>query len=130
MTALAGSGVSEVAMTELDIAGGAASDFATAVKACLAVTACVGITVRIHIYTILCASPHRFIRSGVSATRIHGVQAPLPCSTIPTINPRLLILPLCQHWHRLQFDNLKLRRMAVFNFLCIHSFISQLSRPH
>ncbi len=45
LTALAGSGVTEVAMTELDIAGGAASDYSTAVKACLAVSICVGITV-------------------------------------------------------------------------------------
>lgn len=45
LSALAGTGVSEVAITELDIAGGDANDFATAVKACLAVSACVGITV-------------------------------------------------------------------------------------
>ena len=46
LSALAGSGVTEVAMTELDIAGGGASDYSTAVKACLAVSACVGVTVR------------------------------------------------------------------------------------
>ena len=45
LSALAGSGVSEVAMTELDIAGGSASDYSAAVKGCLAVSACVGITV-------------------------------------------------------------------------------------
>ncbi|KIM23756.1 glycoside hydrolase family 10 protein [Serendipita vermifera MAFF 305830] len=45
LSALAGSGVSEVAITELDIAGGGANDYSTAVKACLAVSACVGITV-------------------------------------------------------------------------------------
>lgn len=45
LTALAGSGVSEVAMTELEIVGNAVSDWVTAVKACLAVTSCVGITI-------------------------------------------------------------------------------------
>lgn len=45
LAALAGTGVSEVAITELDIAGGGANDYATAVKACLAVSTCVGITV-------------------------------------------------------------------------------------
>ncbi|KIM23070.1 glycoside hydrolase family 10 protein [Serendipita vermifera MAFF 305830] len=45
LSALAGTGVSEVAITELDIAGGGANDYSTAVKACLAVSACVGITV-------------------------------------------------------------------------------------
>ncbi len=44
MTALAASGVSEVAITELDIAGGAASDYTAVVDACLAVSQCVAIT--------------------------------------------------------------------------------------
>ncbi|KAF8919242.1 glycoside hydrolase family 10 and carbohydrate-binding module family 1 protein [Mucidula mucida] len=44
LTALAASGVSEVAITELDIAGGAASDYTTVVNACLAVPECVAIT--------------------------------------------------------------------------------------
>ncbi|CCA70053.1 related to endo-1,4-beta-xylanase [Serendipita indica DSM 11827] len=45
LSALAGTGVGEVAVTELDIQGGGANDFVTAVKACLAISNCVGITV-------------------------------------------------------------------------------------
>ncbi|KAG6845718.1 Endo-1,4-beta-xylanase F3 [Tephrocybe sp. NHM501043] len=44
LTALASSGVSEVAITELDIKSASASDYTTVVKACLAVSACIGIT--------------------------------------------------------------------------------------
>lgn len=43
LTALATTGL-EVAITELDIAGGSASDYTTVVKACLAVSSCVAIT--------------------------------------------------------------------------------------
>ncbi|KIM30851.1 glycoside hydrolase family 10 protein [Serendipita vermifera MAFF 305830] len=44
LSALAGSGVSEVAITELDIVQASPSDYVTVTKACLAVSACVGIT--------------------------------------------------------------------------------------
>jgi hypothetical protein len=53
LSALAGSGVSEVAITELEIGQAGSNDYVTVVKACLAISACVSITVSLFLIQAL-----------------------------------------------------------------------------
>ncbi len=85
LTALASTGL-EVAITELAIAGASSSDYTTVVKACLAISKCVGITT----VALTDSVSILYLCSGTVEKLIHNVRMliMLPYSTTSTcLNP-------------------------------------------